>query len=331
MAYGVKALRKIQLGVETTAGTEVNATAVWRGEGTIINDSPVEFVPEDIGYLQDQGRTYIPKVGALIELDETPATFEQLPYLLQMGVDGAATGSADGVGSGYIYAYTLATNAVRAPDTYTVEGGDNSEEYQSTYFFCEEFKLKGAANEAVMMSGKLRGKQVATGSEFTASLTAATVEEVLFNKGKIYIDTTTIGTTVKTGTWLAFELNVPTGFQAVWSGDGNLYFSAVKQSDLRDITGSITLENDATGVAEVAAAVAETTRLVRLIFEGSALTTSGTAYTYRTLKIDLAIKYTEVPSLDEQDGDNTVKLPFKVIYNAAGGVITVVNQLSALT
>lgn len=333
MAYGVKALSKIQLGVETTAGTAATATAVWRGEGTFINDSPIEFVPEDVGALQDKGRTYMPRVGAVIELDETPATFEQFPYLLVMGVDGDLAGVQDtsggSAGSGYVYTATLANATQETPAYYTVEAGDNSEEYECYYTFCEEFTLSGAKNEAVMMSGRLRGRQATTGNEY-ASISPAVVEEVLFNEGKLYIDATTLGSTQKTGTFLGFTLNVPTGFKPVYTGDGELYFSAVKQTDLRDITGELVLENDATGVAEVAAAAAETTRLVRIVFDGSALTTAA-AYTYKTLKIDLALRYTAVPSLEDQEGDNIVRLPFKAIYNASGGIFTVVNNLSALT
>jgi len=35
MAAGIKALRKIQLGRESTAGTKVDADIVWRGTGVI--------------------------------------------------------------------------------------------------------------------------------------------------------------------------------------------------------------------------------------------------------------------------------------------------------
>ena len=329
MAYGVKSLKYIQWGAETTAGTTRAATAIWRGEGTMTDDSPIEFVPEDVGFLQDQGRTYMPRVGVVVELDETPATFEQFPYLLAMGVDSALAGVLDTGGSGYLYAGTLATNAVKAPKTYTVEVGDNAQEYESPHFFCEEFNLSGAKNEAVMMSATLRGRQMVASTK--TSLTLAAVDEVIFNKGKLYIDTTTVGTTQVVGTWLGFSLKVPTGFQPVYTGDGALYFSAIKQASLRDVTGELILEHDATGMAELLLAQAETTRLVRMIFEGPALTTSGAAYTYKTLKIDLAIKYTGVPSLEDDDGDDVLTFPFKMVYSTQGGVITCVNSLSALT
>ena len=52
---GIKKLRKLQLGRETTAGTAVNATDLWRGIGTIEDQTEVMFPEEDIGYLSGSG------------------------------------------------------------------------------------------------------------------------------------------------------------------------------------------------------------------------------------------------------------------------------------
>ena len=40
---GVKALRKIQIGQETTAGTAVVATTIWRGEGVLQDEPRLSF------------------------------------------------------------------------------------------------------------------------------------------------------------------------------------------------------------------------------------------------------------------------------------------------
>ena len=48
---GVKALRKIQIGRESTAGTAVPATEIWRGEGAGEDQRTVVFPVEDVGYL----------------------------------------------------------------------------------------------------------------------------------------------------------------------------------------------------------------------------------------------------------------------------------------
>ena len=59
MTYGIKALRRVQLGREATPGTIVVATAVWRGEGTIEDTRLVEQPSEDVGFIPDLSLTHI--------------------------------------------------------------------------------------------------------------------------------------------------------------------------------------------------------------------------------------------------------------------------------
>jgi hypothetical protein len=333
MAAGIKALRKIQIGKEATAGTAVSATAIWRGEGTLKDDRSIEFVPEDVGLLEPTDRSYVPKLGGIVTLDETPATFEQVGYLLMASISGVTTATTDTGGSGKVWTFNVATTQPNNLKTFTVEGGDNQRFDDVEYAYVTEFQLSGAKGEAVMMSATLRGRQ-ATDSEPTGSLSIPTVEEILFGKGKLYIDSTTMGTTQKTETWLGFSLTVPSGWKEVYTGDGNLYFTKLEYVGHRDnpITGEITLEHDATAEAEINAARNETLRLLRMTFQGTALQTSGT-FTYKTLQISLPVKYTEVPEMDDEDGDDVVTLPFRAVYDVAGAraaSIVVVNELANL-
>lgn len=331
---GVKALRKIQIGQETTAGTAVVATTIWRGEGVLTDERTIEFPAEDIGLYASAGRAYIPQIGATLSLDETPATFEQLVYVLSGAISKVTTGVTDTAGSGKIWTYTVASTAPPTVQTYTIEMGDDQRVDEMEYAYVEKLTLSGAKGEAVMMAADWRGRQ-ATDTDFTGSVAIPTVEEILFSKGKLYIDPTTIGSTQKTATWLGFNLEIPSGWKAVWTGDGNLYFTQMVYKGTREdeITGELTLEHDATAEAEITAARAGTLRLVRLLFNGTALTTAAT-YTYKTLKIDMAIKYTEIPALEDEDEDDVVTLPFKVVYSSTAALfaqITVVNQLATLT
>lgn len=329
---GVKALRKIQITAETTAGTQKAATTIWRGTGTLEDKTEVTFPEEDVGILGGADRSYIAFQDAGLALDATPATFEQLPHILEMGVM-TATPTQDGTeGSGYAYAYTLPTTAVPTIKTYSIEGGDNQQEEEGAYFFCEDFKLEGKPREAVMMSANLRGRSVGPES-FTTTATLPEVEEILFQKGKLYIDDVdgTLGETQKSATLLGFSLDVKTGLVPVFAGDGNLYFSFVK-STAPEVTLQITFEHDGTAVAEKAAWRAQTPRQIRLLFEGSALTTAGT-YTYKTLIIDVAGKWQKFDKLAEQDGNDIVTGTLLARYNATADlftVLTVVNELSAL-
>ena len=331
---GVLALRKIQLGQESVAGTAVAATAIWRGIGTIDDAREIVFPEEHVGYMAPIDRSYTPKLEGALTMDSTPATFEQLCYILTAGVKDVTTGAADGAGTDKIYAYTFATTAKQTPQTFTLEGGDDQQAEEFNFCFVTDFQLSGVSFEAWMMSANWIGREVAP-TTFTGSLALAAVEEILFSKTKLYIDAIggTIGTTQITGTLLAATLDVDTGQRPIPVGDGNLYFSAFDQKVKPEITLELTLEHDANAVAELVNFRAETPQLLRLITEGSAAATPGTTYSNLTLIIDLAGKWESFEKIGEQDGNDIRTGVFRAGYDltsASFAEILVVNELTTL-
>ncbi|MAH46767.1 hypothetical protein CMI37_13140 [Candidatus Pacearchaeota archaeon] len=332
---GVRTLRKIQLGQETTAGTAVVATGLWLGNG-VISDARTRVSPEiDQGLMLPVAQSYDTAYLAELAMEETEATFEQLSYILSAAIEDVTTGVRDGTdGSGYVYQHDLTTNAQVTPQTYTIEMGDDQRVDEMEYAVVREFSLSCAKQEGWMTSATWFGRQV-TDAEFTASIATPTIEQVVHMKTKLYLDTSggTIGTTQKTSCFLGLSLSVTTGFQPIPVGDGNLYYAGIKQIE-PGVTGTLHLEHDATGEAElVLARTPGTVRLIRTIAEGAALTTAS-AYTYKTLRFDGAIEYINVPPLGEDEGDDIIDLEFRVVWLAAkslGGQILVVNELSALT
>jgi hypothetical protein len=409
---GVKTLRKVQFGKESTAayGTKVKASAVWRGEGTIKNDQLVVNPVEDIGIAIDTDRAYIPSKGGTLNLESTPATFEQLPYPLAMGIKNVTSGTSDSTGSGYVYTFPLPTTAKNEIATYSIEGGDDREVEFGQYAFCESLKLSGKYREAVMMSAMIKCRttepvnftgatvsfststagtivdsasgfaifpsttfavkvrnsssndgtySMATGSTntltlttgtfvlessgstvtitqtFTPSIAVPTVEEILFNKAKLYIDDVggTIGTTQKSNTFLSFDLDLNTGWKGQATGDGRLDFSFAKYTKA-EWTLKVTFEHDGTATAEKAKWIAKTPRLIRIKIEGSAFAVAGSVYTYKTLIIDVPGVWTDFSALENDDGNDTCTGTLRGGYDvtaALGGRIVVVNSLSALT
>ncbi len=328
---GIVKGRFIQFGKETTPGVEVDATAIYRGLGTMTDDREVVFPDENVGYLSGLDRAYTPKVGATIEFEDHEATFEQIGYWLDAGID-HVTPVADGAGSGYVSVYTmpeLATDTM-VIQTYTIEMGDNEQEEQAYGCFVEEFTLSGAPDEAVKVSGTWRGRIVETGTR-TGALTPPAVEEILFNKGKLYIGTGDTFGDQKTLTWVGFDLNVKTGWMYQPTGDGNLYPSLLKQVG-PEVTCDFTFEHDTVAVAEKAAWRAGTHRKIRMEFTGSALDTAGT-YTHKKLIIDLDGKWESFDALDDMDGDDVVTGTFRARYNSTSQAFvgfTVVNQVASL-
>lgn len=404
---GIKALSRIQLGKEATAGTKVNATTLWRGEGTLKDDLLVVNPVEDIGIAIDTDRAYIPFKGGTLTLQSTPATFEQVGYLCAMGIKNVSTGSSDSTGSGYVYTYPLPTSTKNSVQSYSIEAGDDRQAEFAQYGVVSNIKLSGKYKEAVMMSGTVLTRTVSpnsytaatisststvslkdtaggftfstgqrveitgstdTGNDkiysivtaSTAALTFSTdttittfssgstitmeqtfttvsipaIEEILFDKGKLYIDEVggTIGTSQKSNTFLSFDLDLQTGWKGQLTGDGRLDFSFAKYTKATG-TLRVTFEHEGTAVAEKAKWRAKTPRLIRVKVEGGALTVAGSVYTYKTLIIDLAGVWTEFTALENDDGNDTVTGTLKFGYDstyASSGQIVVVNELSAL-
>jgi hypothetical protein len=296
------------------------------------DDQVTIFPEEDVGYLSGTNRSYVSQFGGSVEMEDTPATFEQLPHIFEAGIEHSAA-SKDGAGSGYIYAYNMPTTAAGDIWTYTLEFGDDQQEEEMAYGFVTDFTLSGAPAEAVTLAANWVGRQCDTGTK-TAALTLQTVEDIQFLKGKLYIDGTadTHGTTQATNTWLGFNLDVTTGWQPVYTGDGEKYFSFEKNVG-PEVMLDITFEHDATAVAEKAAWRAATTRMVRMEFTGASLTTSGTAYATKTFLIDLSGAWESFEKIGEQDGNDVVTGTMRCRYNevtAQYADFTVVNELTSL-
>jgi len=330
---GIKALRKLQFGRETTSGTIAAPTFIWRGMGMIEDTREVKFPNEDVGLLGGTTRSYTPQHSGKLLVESVPATFEQFPHLLEMGIK-TATGTVDGTtGSGYIYAYTFPTTAPNAIKTYTVEGGDNQEAEVMEYCHVTDFTLTGDERQAWTMGANITGRQVAL-QAFTGSVSIPDVEEMLFQKTKLYIDAIggSWGGTLKSNTLLAAQLSVKTGMTAKFTADGNLYFSFV-QTLSPEVRLRLTFEHDATSAAQKVLWRAETAGLVRLDISGSTLATPGTLYSTKKCLIDLAGKWESFKKIGDRNGNDILEGEFVARYDSDGakfGTITVVNVLSSL-
>jgi hypothetical protein len=304
MAYGIRKLRELQLAREATAGTAGTPDILWRGPVQMPEDTRNRvFVEENVGQRDPTGRYYDAALQAIINMPEQPATFDQLVHVLEAGIT-EETPAQDGTG-GYQYAYVL-NAAANDPKTYTMRGGDNSDVLEAEYCFVTQFELSGRVDEAVMLTAAWEGRQVEDASLET--LSPSSVEEILFNQGKIYIDDSggTIGTTEKAGSLLGFRLVVQTGWRAVRGADGNLYFYAIKNVGGM-ATLELTLEHDAVATAERAAMRSGSVRLVRLQFDGSTIA-GGSNFSGKALRIDFEGKWQadSFRTLEDENGDDIV-------------------------
>ena len=332
MAYGLSKLQKCQIGLETTPGTAIVATNVWRGMFKMSDKSVQQTAEERVGTFFPTERNFNASKGGEVQWGPSEATFEQFPYVLEAGVKTVTTGVADTGGSGKVYTYTFPTTQANTTSTYTLEVGSNVRVDEMEYAYVSKFTLAGAAKEALKVTATWVGRQC-TDAEFTTSLSLPTVEEVIFSKGKLYIDDTaaSIGVTAKTATWLGLQMDVETGINQLWTADGISNVFGTTKNVGPKITGKLTLEHDATGVAEFGYARATTVRYVKFLWEGTALTTAGSVYSKKSLIFTAGIVYDAVPDVGDQSGDEVIELAFHVCESTPVPTFVVVNQLTALT
>ncbi len=342
---GRKPLRRLQLGRETTPGTAVAATARMRFNGGMLDDQREVVFPEElVGVFGGTDRSFIQSVTAALDVADTPLTPEQLPYLLAMLYGGPFTGSADGTGSsGFRYTTTVPTSSVPTNTSYTVEGGDDYEVERMDYAKATKVTLKGTQKGVCMMSASLIGQEVARFGSGFSSTTLVDTNDLVFAGARLYLDAIgSIGTTLITNQFLGFEIT----FEAMWipkyTGEGSTGTPTWSFAIFVDkkVTGKLTLEHDPavdgnTGVKSQFRA--NTPRALRIEVLGQSYATAGTGTLFtggrRGVQINLPVKWTKVPPLEDLDGNDTITVEFESRQNATfggAGTIIVANEVSAL-
>ena len=322
MAGGLWA-QKVQIGKESTAGTAVAASALWCGQGAMIQDDRNIVKPRSFDGMAVPGeRNYTSVLGASWAMASTEATFEQLDYVLSGGLVDQISGTADGAGSsGYVRTYAphgASNTALNTIKTFTIEAGDNQQAEEMEYSFVTDFKLEQVLGEAMMVSGNWMGRQAQPVS-FTGSIAQPTVE-VINKPVALWIDDSggSIGSTAISSTIYKWSLDVVTGWVADPPRDNNLYFDTIRYSRAAySAKLNVTFAHNATSVAEKADFRSNAARLFRLQSTGSAYGTAGSGTLFsgtKGFRLDAAGSYDAFSALGEQDGASIYEMTLDITY-----------------
>jgi hypothetical protein len=180
----------------------------------------------------------------------------------------------------------------------------------------------------------IAGPNVVVQQYFTPSIAMPVVERIIFTKSKLFLDAAggTMGLTNIANTLKAMKCTIKTGANEVGGGNGDLNYAFVNIAN-PEVTVDVEFWTNSTMVIEKHNWRNSVARLLRLQVLGSALTTAGTAYGYRTLNMDLPGKWTKFSTLQDANGNNYVTGSFNSRYNPSstiGPSFTVVNQLASL-
>jgi hypothetical protein len=313
MAYATYSLNKIQLGRESTAGTAVAATKVFRGSFAMLEDArTINVVDEQIGLLVPAERAFTSAYLGRLSMPNTPLTTLQVCDILEAGVETVTPGGA----GPYTYTYNFPTGTtLNTIKTYTIEAGNasvTSDVREMEYSFVEEFEFSANAGEAWQMSANWVGRQLSS-STFTAALTAPSVTELILPRTKLYIDATggTVGSTQVSGVLMGAQMNVTTGIMPVPVGDGNLYFSGHKFT-APTITFSLTMELENTADAVATERAIYESQAVRLFH----LQLNGGSDANNEMTIEWAGKYDSISDYQNSNGNTTVTFEGHAVYSS---------------
>lgn len=333
MANGVKTFRKLQLARNADSDSDdvIAATTILRANGLIEDTRNLYFVDEDTGLATGSDRTNTSLLGGKIAIDPIEATFEQFPYFIEMSIQ-SLTGVTDS-GDAYVYTCPIPTTSFNALRPYTVEGGDNNQAEVLNFVHCSDWTLSGSGGKAWMMSGNLFGKQVQD-QAFTGGVTIPAVNTMNFGKTKLYIDndSDTWGTSQIANTLLAATIKYKANLVAKETAEGALTFSFVQQVR-PEITVDLLFEYNTGAHTQKNVWRTETPKLVRLLNQGTAFTSPGNTYAYRTFIADLAGKYNDFEKIGEQNGNDVIQAHFTARYNdaqASAGQFVIVNAKASL-
>lgn len=324
----------VQMGRESTAGTAVAASTVWRGPYSgFQDDRKRESAEENIGLLVKAKLSYDTWLGAKIGFPETALTFEQVAHLFEAGIQ---TATPSGTAPSITRLYKWATDGTAQPaiKTYTMEAANTLaivDGRKLPFCWVSDFTLSDKNGESWKMSGNWMAQRLVALSAFTTAIAKPAVEVAKFANTKLYIDGSggTVGTTQLTGVLMGLSIKVNSGIEWVPVGDGNLYPVAIKRG-MPSITYSLTLEleqdaSTSTVATERAAYESDAYRLIRAEILGTGS---------KKITWDAAARYQSVgqPS-KEGETNTTVTFEGEVEYSTVDDLFssfTVINSVATM-
>lgn len=328
-------LTKTQAGIESTRGTNVAATRILYGQLQPNLQRALTTYTSHTGTYEGRRVPAYSRLKPTFSYTET-ATFQDLPWWMQLAVKGGVTGVTDG-GSPAAYTYDFdpseSTDDIKAV---TLEFNETSNDYESAQVMVNTWTLRGDTDNdsepAWMFTAELLGLDWAT-TTYTA-LSERSTEAITARGTKLYIDAAggTIGTTQKTGSLISWSL----------SGNNDIHFKAFAENELiyaankvgrgeRTFDAEFTMEFDEDTEFANYRAAAAVQRLIRMEREGPTAI-HGTPNTFPRLRVDM-YGYWASWTRQDREGNLTMTMSLMAFYDTTATRafrVEVVNNLITL-
>ena len=331
---GSRSLSYFQIGNEgATRGTPVAATRqLYPDVSSAFN--------VDWGYTFHEGRvsatrtpiSYGTRQSERVEINystpgDTGISFDELPFLLQFPAGITPTGS-----TAVTWAFSNGGTASGTASSFTIEFGDDVQNYEAEYCMASRINLSGDADGMTQASADFFGRQSTKSSKTALSpLSPVSIPSYLwtvaFGTAFAALDAaTSIPNFLR-----SWEVDYTTGWMPHFYADGLDYFGQALESGHVMGNVNLTVDSNSTAISQFYdKGEAGTTDFVRLEATGPTIA-GGTAY---SAIIETAVVWENVTPLGgEIDGQNLYEVSGTIIYDATGGQSiggTVVNSVADL-
>lgn len=226
------------------------------------------------------------------------------------------------------WTFTPSWTAANSPNAYSIDAGDDTQNWRVQYAMAQSFKLSAALGDVTQLEMSGFGQRAVKGSKATPSANSAIKIPGDLWTIKFAANIAGLGAaSVQSNFLIGWELDVQTGLKWRHYMDGNAYGSQHIETDIA-ATLTMTVESTSTAVSEFYdKAVAGTMDFLRLKATGTTLGSSN-----YSAQIDMPVLY-EVPKIisGDDDGVNLYEVTAHLAYDGTNGIIPViVNSLTAL-
>ena len=328
-----RALSKFQYGKETTRGTAVAAAKILAGaqiKGVPL-DRKLAFIPDALGVKARSTRAEIYELLVEDTLSIPAAYFQILPMLFLCGLKGGVTATeTTPAQSDYAWDFTPSLTAVNAPDTITLEMGDDVQAYEAEFTMFRRLKVSGelaqdGGDSPVSIEADYFARQI-TPTTFTGALSLPTMTTMNAKLGRLYKDAlwANKGTTELTSLLRAFEFEIITGMHPKFLGSANKYFDTYGEGFI-DAMLTLTLEGAAAADTIYDEYQAGTAKAYSLKINGP---TIGTGVAHK-LQLDIWGRPEMVEPLSaESEGNNLHQVLIHGEYDTTGAAICDVDVIT---
>lgn len=260
MPDGLVALTGLQVGIEETRGTPVEATRIQPATATMKHMIERYYPTEDRNSFEEYFRSSQTRERVEISGVTAWATFEDLPWWLQL----FAKGGVEPTGSGTYTWEFLPTAEADDLATATFECFTDTTAWQVPFVVGNKLEIGWQRGQPVSLSMDFLG-QTATTATKTPDLAQRLSEDITDGLSSVYIDDATIGTSLAANV-LSAKATIANNWEPIYTLNGTRYPSKFVRGR-RHAEFEAVIQFDSTD--EYEAFLAGTPRIIRVSSSGS--------------------------------------------------------------